>query len=133
MAGGAGAERQGAGMPFILHTAATRALTRQARHQAAALLAGADDPHDELLAMVWGPRFDREHGLTLAARQPVLAGGAVSACFTLPALLSGLQDAADSFDALEPGAQHRLRTLILRHRRLRTGASHDNAACTASC
>ena len=39
------------------------------RAHAPALLAGADNPHDELLALVWGPRFDREHALDLMARQ----------------------------------------------------------------
>ena len=31
-----------------------------------ALLASAPEPAVELLAMVWGPRFDREHALQLA-------------------------------------------------------------------
>jgi hypothetical protein len=63
-----------------------------------------------LLAMVWGPRFDRQHALDLWARlsqqQPA------EALPVLPALLS----AADRFDALGAPVQHRLRRLIVRHR-----------------
>lgn len=87
-------------------------LAQQSRAFAPALLAGAEDPHAELLAMVWGPRFDREHALGLWARlsrqQPN------DAVPLLPALLS----AADRFDALGTPVQHRLRRLIVRHRAL---------------
>ncbi len=75
------------------------------------LLAGMPQPHDELLALVWGPRFDREHALGLLARQPA------HAALVLPALLQ----AADRFDALHAPAQRRLRQMILRHR-ARSGA-----------
>jgi hypothetical protein len=85
-------------------------LAQQSRAHAPALLAGAEDPHAELLAMVWGPRFDRQHALDLWARlsqqQPA------EALPVLPALLS----AADRFDALGAPVQHRLRRLIVRHR-----------------
>ena len=70
------------------------------------LLAGMPQPHEELLTLVWGPRFDREHALGLVARQPQHAARA------LPALL----EAADRFDALHASAQRRLRQMILRHR-----------------
>lgn len=70
------------------------------------LLAGTQNPHDELMSLVWGPRFDREHALRLLARQPQ------NVRHTLPALLA----AADYFDALRAPAQSRLRRLILRHR-----------------
>jgi len=87
-------------------------LAQQGRAHAPALLAGADDPHAELLAMVWGPRFDRQHALDLWARlsqqQPA------EALPLLPALLS----AADRFDTLGVPVQHRLRRLIVRHRAL---------------
>ncbi|UJW83463.1 hypothetical protein [Hydrogenophaga sp. SL48] len=87
-------------------------LAQQGRAYAPALLAGADDPHAELLAMVWGPRFDRQHALDLWARlsqqQPA------EALPLLPALLS----AADRFDSLGVTVQHRLRRLIVRHRAL---------------
>lgn len=87
-----------------------RQLTQGVRACGATLLADADDPHAELLALVWGPRFDREHALGLWARlsqrQPQ------AALPVLPQLLS----AADRFDALGTPAQHRVRRLILRHR-----------------
>jgi hypothetical protein len=91
-------------------------LAQQGRVHAPALLAGAEDPHAELLAMVWGPRFDRQHALDLWARlsqqQPA------QALPVLPALLS----AADRFDALGVPVQHRLRRLIVRHQgRARAG------------
>jgi hypothetical protein len=75
-----------------------------------ALLADSADPHAELLAMVWGPRFDREHAIALwtrlSQRQPQ------AAVPVLPLLWS----AADRFDALAAPAQQRVRRLILRHR-----------------
>ena len=81
-------------------------LARDLRAHGPALLAGMPQPHDELLALVWGPRFDREHALGLVARQPE------QAVRSLPALL----EAADRFDALHATAQRRLRQMILRHR-----------------
>ncbi|WP_462390066.1 hypothetical protein [Acidovorax sp. Q11] len=83
-------------------------LAQGVRTHGPALLAGMPDPHDELMSLVWGPRFDREHALGLVARQPEVAA------HTLPALLA----AADHFDALHAGAQGRLRRLIVRHRAL---------------
>jgi hypothetical protein len=91
-------------------------LTRQGRAHAPALLAGTDDPHAELLALVWGPRFDREHALGLWARLSRREPG--EAMPVLPALLA----AADQFDALATPAQHRLRRLIVRHRARRSEA-----------
>ena len=85
-------------------------LTHESRCLAPALLAGSEDPHAELMALVWGPRFVREHALRLWAglsrRQPV------EALPVLPALLS----VADRFDALTAPMQHRIRRLIARHR-----------------
>jgi hypothetical protein len=93
------------------------------RQHGPALLAGVDDPHDELMSLVWGPRFDREHALGLLARQPD------AAAHTLPALLA----AADHFDALHALAQRRLRSLILRHRALRAaGAAKGGVAAPAT-
>ena len=87
-------------------------IAQRLRDHGPALLAGVDDPHDELLALVWGPRFDREHALGLWARlsrrQP---NDAVPA---LPAILS----VADRFDGMDSRAQQRLRRLIVRHRSL---------------
>jgi len=85
---------------------------QQGRVHAPALLAGADDPHAELLTMGWGPRFDRQHALDLWAR--LSQHRPAEALPLLPELLS----AADHFDALDVTAQHRLRRLIVRHRAL---------------
>lgn len=71
-----------------------------------------DDPHVAWLDLLWGPRFDRAAALSLAAQQPAVP---------LQALLA----AADRFDALDGGAQQRLRQLIVRHRLHRIGhATH---------
>jgi hypothetical protein len=86
-------------------------LARDLRAHGPVLLAGMPQPHDELLALVWGPRFDREHALGLVARQPQQAAR------TLPALL----EVADRFDALHFHTQRRVRQMILRHR-ARSGA-----------
>lgn len=95
-------------------------LAQGVRAHGPALLAGMDDPHDELMSLVWGPRFDREHALGLLARQPQ------AAAHTLPALLA----AADHFDALHAPAQGRLRRLIVRHRAL--GAVGARAAASGA-
>ena len=84
-------------------------LAGQLREHGPTLLAGMPEPHDELMSLVWGSRFDREHALGLVARQPA------EAAVALPALLA----AADTFDALHIPVQRRLRDLIRRHRALR--------------
>ena len=65
-----------------------------------------------LLALVWGPRFDRDHARHLAAplvgRFPHAAGP----------VLDALMDVGERFDRLEHAAQQRIRRLILRHRAL---------------
>ena len=53
-------------------------LARDLRAHGPVLLAGMPQPHDELLALVWGPRFDREHALGLVARQPAHAALAMN-------------------------------------------------------
>jgi hypothetical protein len=73
--------------------------------QPAAWMGGEQDPHAELLAMLWGPRFDREHAAVLAARH-------ASAAAALDSLLA----AADHYDRLTPPRQDRLRRLVLRQR-----------------
>lgn len=81
---------------------ATPAL-RTLKQQLPRLVAHADEPHAEALALVWGPRFDREHARALARAAAVP--------------LDGLEQAAREFDALSGTVQQRWRTLILRHRR----------------
>ena len=82
-----------------------RYLAQSARAHAPALLAGADDPHAELMALVWGPRFDREHAHSLLAalRWPE------------PAIIHTLEQAATQFDRLALAQQQRVRQLIQRH------------------
>ncbi len=89
------------------HTSLQR-LTEGLREVGPTLFADVPQPHEELLALVWGPRFDRVHALGLAAHQPAQAAR------TLSALLS----AADCFDTLAADGQQRLRRLIVRHQRL---------------
>ena len=93
-----------------------RQLTQELRQHGPALLAGVAQPHDELMSLVWGPRFDREHALGLLARQPAMAMPA------LPALLAS----ADAFDALHRVAQQRLRELIRRHRAMSAPLAADD-------
>lgn len=93
-------------------------LAQGVRRHGPALLAGIPNPHDELMSLVWGPRFDREHALCLVAQRPA------EAAQTLPALLA----AADHFDALQVSTQRRLRRMIVRHRALRAGGDACNGA-----
>lgn len=94
-------------------------LAQQSRDHAPVLLATTDDPHAELLAMVWGPRFDREHALGLWARLSQREPSA--AVPVLPALML----AADQFDALGSPVQHRVRRMILRHQMLGDAAMSE--------
>jgi hypothetical protein len=71
------------------------------------LVRSAQDPHAELLALVWGSRFDREHAHGL------MHTGITSADDGAAALLA---TAANNFDQLAPQGQQRLRRLIVRHR-----------------
>lgn len=82
-----------------------RPLFASVRVYRSALLACEQDPAVELLAMVWGPRFDREHARQLA--QSVLQDHA--------ALERSLAQAADHFDRLPPSRQQRLRKIIRHH------------------
>lgn len=82
-----------------------QALTGSVRQHGAAVLTGADDPHAELLAMVWGPRFDRLHAQRLVTNQQ--GGNAL--------MHQTVMEAADGFDALGSAQQQRVRRLILRH------------------
>jgi hypothetical protein len=73
------------------------------------LLASTTEPAAELLALVWGPRFDREHGRYLAQsvaqKRPALDH----------ALDQALNQAADTFDRLPALRQQRLRQLLRHH------------------
>ena len=80
-----------------------------------ALAEASEDPATEMLALVWGPRFDREHALALLARLPRADGECVREIHAL----------ADRFDALPPAGQRALRQGI--------AVIADNAACRASC
>lgn len=75
------------------------------RTQVAPLMGDAEDPQAELLALVWGPRFDR-----LQARELVACAPAPAA----PRLQRALGEAADRFDCLPGERQQRLRRLILK-------------------
>jgi hypothetical protein len=94
---------------------ALQGFARPLREHGPALLAEVNDPHDEMLALVWGPRFDREHAMWLWSRLSRRAPQ--QAVPVLPALMN----AAEHFDALDGSDQRRVRRLILRHRAL-TGA-----------
>ncbi|MBL0917758.1 MAG: hypothetical protein IBJ14_03575 [Hydrogenophaga sp.] len=95
---------------------ALQALAHPLREHGQALLAGTDNPHDEVLALMWGPRFDREHAMWLWSRLSRRAPQ--QAVPVLPALLG----MAERFDALELREQRRVRRLILRHRSLQATA-----------
>ncbi len=85
------------------------------------LLGETPDPHAELLALVWGPRFDREHAHVLIDQQPSAQAG----------LFKTVMEVADRFDHLAGAQQQRVRQLILRHRA--QVLRWDNQACPASC
>jgi hypothetical protein len=102
-------------MPTAL--APVRELQDQLRAHLPALMSVTPDPHAELMAMVWGSRFDRQHALDLWARLPAAnAITAQAAWHTLAAL-------ADRFDGMAAARQHSLRRLILRHRAISRAAS----------
>ena len=90
-------------------------LVQQSRVLALLLPAKIDEPHAELLTMVWGPRFDHQHALELLAKL-----SQEESAQALP-VLTALQSAAGLFDNLSVPAQNRLRRLILRHQRLQQG------------
>lgn len=85
----------------------TSALLTPLRAYGSAILKGYDDPHAEVLALVWGPQFDRELAHTLLERKPDL----------MPQMLPTFKQSADHFDQLATTEQRRGRQLILRHRR----------------
>lgn len=80
-----------------------------------AVAAAVDEPEVELRALVWGPRFDREHALRLLARLPRVEGR----------WLAAMHAFGERFDALPSAGQQALRQHVLH--------IADNAACRASC
>lgn len=82
-----------------------RPLFSIARSLGPVLLASAQEPVAEMLALVWGPRFDREHALVLAQE----------AAQNRPAVDQSLAQAADHFDQLPAPRQQRLRQLLRHH------------------
>lgn len=87
-------------------SAALQALTAPLRAYGPVVFEGYDEPHAELMALVWGPRFDREQVHRLLERRPGY----------VPQVLHAVQKAADQFDGLAAPQQSRVRQLILRHR-----------------
>lgn len=87
------------------------ALLRLCRRHVHQWLGSQPDPHAELLALVWGPRFDRVHARHLLAQ-------AVDANNTRSTARFALWQAASLFDQLPPPTQQRLRKVVLRHRAL---------------
>jgi hypothetical protein len=87
---------------------AWRALLALWRRHGPALLPAAEDPHAELLALVWGPRFDRTHAAHWLGQAGLGAGGASRSRFALA-------QAASLFDQMPATQQQRLRRLILAH------------------
>lgn len=78
------------------------------------------EPHAELLALVWGTRFDRDHAQQLL-RAAALDGAPAHEAWR------ALMDAADRFDSLPGADQQRVRRLIL------AGQRRQSAPCLASC
>ena len=106
-----------------------RQLIASLRPGVGTLLATAEDPHAELLAMLWGSRFDREHAQQLMARHARAVHGAATrddsarAARTLRELMQAVVTAAESFDSLPAERQHRLRRIVVRHRALHGAAA----------
>ncbi len=87
-------------------TAALNAIAAPLRAYGPVVFEGYEEPHAEVMALVWGPRFDREHAHTLLERRPGY----------VPQVLLAVRQAADHFDSLPETERQRLRTIILRHR-----------------
>ncbi len=94
-----------------------RDLQNQVRAYIPHLMAVTPDPHAELMAMVWGTRFDRQHAMDLWAQLPP------ATALQAQPLWHALYALADRFDALATSRQHSLRRLILRHRAVSRAAS----------
>lgn len=105
-------------------TMALNALVAPVRAYGKTLLATSEEPHAELLALVWGPQFDRVHAQGLLARAPTQA----------PHLLQTIDQAAKQFDGLADAQQQRVRQLILRHHsRWDNAGAPSPTLCNVSC
>ncbi len=91
--------------------ATLNAIAAPLRAYGAVVLEGYEEPHAEVLALVWGSRFDREHAQRLLDRRPGY----------VPQVLHAVEQAADLFDRLADAERNRLRSLIRRHRSLLRG------------
>ena len=107
------------GVPTRAAAGTVTGLARAWRRLGPALLAHVDEPHDELLTLLWGPQFDRQHALRLCGDATLAAS--TSARVWWPALMQ----TADEFDALPPAAQQRARRAVLRHARLARQVPRD--------
>lgn len=87
-------------------SSALNAIAAPLRAYGPVVFEGYKEPHAEVLALVWGPRFDRELAHTLLQRRPGY----------VPQVLQAVRQAADHFDSLPEAERQRLRALILRHR-----------------
>jgi hypothetical protein len=93
------------------------AIAAPLRAYGAVVLEGYEDPHAEVMALVWGPRFDREHARALLDQRPGY----------VPQVLHDVQRAADLFDRLADAERDRLRSLIQRHRSRLSGCDNRQA------
>lgn len=91
-----------------------KVLMQLCRRHVAEWLGPQPDPHGELLTLVWGPRFDRQHARALLVQAGTT--GAVSTALA-PARFA-LWQAGLLFDQLPAAAQDRVRALIVRHQSL---------------
>jgi hypothetical protein len=76
------------------------------RTYGAVIFEGYEEPHAEILALLYGPHFDREHAQTLLERRPGY----------VPQVLHTVKGSADQYDRLSPSDQLHLRKLVVRHR-----------------
>lgn len=90
------------------------ALLAPVREYGQTVLAACEDPHAELLALVWGPRFDRLHAQGLLARHNAMEPIPLHAVHQ--SVVQSVAQAAELFDHLPGTQQAWVRRLILRHR-----------------
>ena len=106
-----------------MHTSTLNLLTAPLRAYGPVVFEGDGEPHTELMTLVWGPRFDREHVYRLLERHPGYVSQVVYA----------VNRAADQFDLLSSTDQRRVRKLIERHRSRWDNGAMSPRPCTISC